>query len=352
MSNAVSSNNEWDPLEDVVVGRVDSAFFPDWDRLLLKTIPESALLDYQNVFASKAKSVPQDLIVQASKDLETLINILASEGVKVRRPDLMDFGRGFATPDWEVSNGLSSANPRDVFLVVGDLIIECPMSDRGRYFEAFAFRTILKDLFKGGAKWISAPKPTLLDELYYEPLDGKFPFSITEFEPTFDAADFLRFGDNIVGQLSHATNNFGVKWLQNILQEKVEISLIQSLCTSALHIDTTLMPLAEGKLLINTEFVDPKQLPTFLKKWELIEAPKPRSFYTSVGEYRIVSDWMSMNVLSLDGKRIIVEEKQDDLIRTLRNHDFDPIPCPFESYYIFGGSFHCATLDLKRRSVT
>ncbi|MBK9767006.1 MAG: hypothetical protein IPP63_08270 [Chloracidobacterium sp.] len=182
----------------------------------------------------KAKSVPQDLIVQASKDLETLINILASEGVKVRRPDLMDFGRGLPLQIGRCPMACL-ANPRDVFLVVGDLIIECPMSDRGRYFEAFAFRTILKDLFKGGAKWISAPKPTLLDELYYEPLDGKFPFSITEFEPTFDAADFLRFGDNIVGQLSHATNNFGVKWLQNILQEKVEISLIQSLCTSALH---------------------------------------------------------------------------------------------------------------------
>ncbi|HMM78740.1 MAG TPA: hypothetical protein PKC65_01840 [Pyrinomonadaceae bacterium] len=351
MKGLVSSWNEWDPLEDVVVGRIDNSYFPDWDRLLLNTIPEEALSDYQDIFASKGKPIPQELIERATSDLQTFIDILTREGINVWRPDGMDFGRGYSTPDWEVANGLSSANPRDVFLVVGDLIIECPMSDRGRYFEAFPFRTILKELFKGGARWISAPKPSLSDKLYYDLKGDTFPFSITEFEPTFDAADFLRFGNNIVGQLSHATNNFGVEWLQHILPEKVEISLIESLSKTTLHIDTTIMPLAEGKLLFNPEFVDPKRLPEFLQKWDLIEAPKPKSFFAQIGEYRVVSDWMSMNVLSLDGKRVVVEENQEDMIRVLRNHGFEPIPCPFESYYIFGGSFHCATLDLKRCAV-
>ncbi|MEV4889294.1 hypothetical protein AB0K48_07890 [Nonomuraea sp. NPDC055795] len=27
---------------------------------------------------------------------------------------------------------------------------------------------------------------------------------------------------------------------------------------------------------------------------------------------------------------------------------FTPLPCSFESYYAFAGSFHCATLDVRR----
>jgi glycine amidinotransferase len=102
-------------------------------------------------------------------------------------------------------------------------------------------------------------------------------------------------------------------------------------------------------LLINPEFVDEDGLPEFLKGWEVIVAPKPETFSTLVGDYRVVSDWMSLNILSLDKKRVIVEEKQKTMIETLKAHGFEPIPCPFESYYIFGGSFHCATLDIRRR---
>ncbi|MEM7695444.1 MAG: hypothetical protein AAF318_13410 [Pseudomonadota bacterium] len=42
-------------------------------------------------------------------------------------------------------------------------------------------------------------------------------FGLTEFEPVFDAADFLRFGKDIIGQLSHVTNRAGVAWLPAFL---------------------------------------------------------------------------------------------------------------------------------------
>ena len=37
------------------------------------------------------------------------------------------------------------------------------------------------------------------------------------------------------------------------------------------------------------------------------------------------------------------------LIKALKDWGFDPIPAPFLSYGPFGGSFHCATLDVRRR---
>jgi glycine amidinotransferase len=346
----VGSATEWDLLEEVIVGRVEGAMFPSWDRILRNTIPKNAIPDYESQFSSKGTIIPEYIVEKANIALENFIALLKSEGVKVRRPNIFDFKQPFSTPLWQVESGVSCANPRDIFLVINDCIIECPMADRGRYFEVFPYREILKDLSNSGWNWVSAPKPMLSDELYLTESTDKYPYSITEFEPTFDGADFVRCGKNIIGQTSHVTNCSGIRWLQKFLGNEYEINIIKSKCPEALHIDTTIVPLADRKLLINPEFIDSNFLPAFFDDWEIIEAPKPDSFTTQIGEYRVVSDWMSINVLSIDSKRVVVEEKQKSLIKTLRDKGFDPIPCAFEDYYIFGGSFHCATLDIYRKS--
>lgn len=346
----MASQTEWDLLEEVIVGRVEGAMFPSWDKILKNTIPKKALADYKSQFSHQGMLISDYIVEKANIALENFITLLKSEGVKVRRPNIFDFNKPFSTPSWEVKSGVSSANPRDIFLVINDCIIECPMADRGRYFEVFPYRQILKELSKEGWKWVSAPKPTLTDDLYAVDYCNHYPYSITEFEPTFDGADFARCGKNIIGQMSHVTNKFGIEWLQNFLGLEYKIHVVKSKCPEALHIDTTVIPLTQGKLLVNPEFIDSNSLPAFFDDWEIIEAPKPDSFITEIGGYRVVSDWMSINVLSLDNKRIVVEEKQKSLIKTLKDKGFEPIPCSFEDYYILGGSFHCATLDINRKS--
>ena len=59
--------------------------------------------------------------------------------------------------------------------------------------------------------------------------------------------------------------------------------------------------------------------------------------------------WLSMNVLNLDEERIIVEASEEPTIKQLRNWGFKPIPCGFRKLYRYGGSFHCATVDVRRR---
>ena len=54
-------------------------------------------------------------------------------------------------------------------------------------------------------------------------------------------------------------------------------------------------------------------------------------------------------MLMLDEARVVVEARQEPLIRFLREWGFQPIPCAFEPYYAFLGSFRCATLDIRRR---
>lgn len=59
-----------------------------------------------------------------------------------------------------------AAMPRDILLVVGNEIIEAPMAWRARFFEYRAYRPLIKEYFRKGAKWTTAPKPTMADELY------------------------------------------------------------------------------------------------------------------------------------------------------------------------------------------
>ena len=108
---------------------------------------------------------PKVLVRPAQGELEGFVRLLEREGIAVRRPDVVDFARRFASPHWR-SNGFCTASPRDGILVVGDEIIETPMAWRSRYFEVHAYRTLLKDYWARGARWVSAPKPELRDELY------------------------------------------------------------------------------------------------------------------------------------------------------------------------------------------
>ncbi len=59
--------------------------------------------------------------------------------------------------------------------------------------------------------------------------------------------------------------------------------------------------------------------------------------------------WLSMNVLVLDDKRVIAERHHTGMLRALESWGFEPIPCDLLHYAPFGGSFHCATLDVRRR---
>jgi len=342
----VSSYTEWDPLEEVIVGIVDDAMLPSWNTINKITFPPAvwrtaALRDGGGV------PYPPEQIEAARSDLEEFVGVLEAAGVRVRRPDRLDFAAPYGTPDWRVTNGFCAANPRDVLLVVGDEIIEAPMSDRGRYFETWPYRSLLKEYFRAGSRWTVAPKPQLLDELYDLDAADRGSWITTEFEPTFDAADFVRCGRDLIGQRSHVTNDAGIEWLRRNLGDDYRIHLIEPQWSQAAHIDSTLMPVAPGKILVNRKYFDPKGLPAAFSDWEVLVPPEPVPI--ADGIFSTVSAWVSMNVLMLDEKRVIVERRQEPTIKAFEEWGFEPIPCSFENYFAFAGSFHCATLDVRRR---
>jgi glycine amidinotransferase len=143
------------------------------------------------------------------------------------------------------------------------------------------------------------------------------------------------------------TNQLGVDWLQRHLGGDYRVHLLENQSPEAIHIDTTFMPLAPGKVLVNPVFLDVNRLPSILRSWELLIPPEPVPVVND--QLRVMSEWGSINLLMLDQERVVVEKRQEPLIRALKNWGFKPIPCAFEAYYPFLGSFHCATLDIRRR---
>ena len=135
--------------------------------------------------------------------------------------EALDHGKVYATPDFS-SSGLYAAMPRDFLIVIGDELIEAPMAWRSRFFEYRAYRPLIKEYFSQGAKWTAAPKPLMSDELYDKgyPIQGvadrnrltaEGRFVTTEFEPCFDAADFMRAGTDIFVQRSQVQASFKKK---------------------------------------------------------------------------------------------------------------------------------------------
>ena len=345
----VNSYNEWDPLEEVIVGVIEGASIPSWHVSLQAAMPGKQRKFFQQF---GGKPFPKEQIEAAKKDLEGFVHILESEGIIVRRPDVINHNIPYSTPEWDSSGGLYAAMPRDVLLVIGDEIIEAPMAWRARYFESNAYRRLIKDYFKKGAKWTTAPKPQLCDELYNydyeEPFDSKeMSYVITEFEPTFDAADFIKCGRDIFVQKSHVTNEFGINWLRRHLGDKYRIHILEVNDQHPMHIDASFMPLAPGKLLLNSERV--LEIPKMFKSWDILYAPKP--CMPESHTLYMTSTWINMNVLMLDHERVIVEKNEETIIKALKNFGLKPILCSFRNFNTFGGSFHCATLDIRRRGV-
>lgn len=345
-SSPVSSHNEWDPLEEVIVGIVDEASFPGWHMSLPAALPA----DQVEIFRREAgRPFPPEQVAAAARELDEFARILKAEGVVVRRPQPIPQRTPYRTLAWE-STGMYAAMPRDALLVVGNDVIECPMAWRSRYYESLAYRPLLKEYFGNGASWSAGPKPELVDEQFDQEWadpgeDGPPRLVVTEFEPTFDAADFLRCGRDIIAQKSNVTNEFGIEWLARHIGDDYRVHVFEFADAHPMHIDATLAPLAPGKLLINPERVP--EVPRLFKGWEVIEAPKP--IIPDAHPLYMTSKWINMNILMLDHERVVVERQDEPMIATMRKYGFTPILCDFRNFNSFGGSFHCATLDVRRR---
>ena len=55
-----------------------------------------------------------------------------------------------------------------------------------------------------------------------------------------------------------------------------------------------------------------------------------------------------MNILMLDERTAVVEQREKPMIELLESLGCEVIPCAFDRVYPFGGGFHCCTTDIRR----
>jgi N-dimethylarginine dimethylaminohydrolase len=125
-TSGVWSCNEWDQLEEVIVGNPLHARFPTADRSTqLAEFSDRSLAEIpQGPF-------PQKIIEETEEDLNEFVRILEGLGVTVKRPETWPHEAKFSTIHWE-AQGYYNYCPRDVLLVIGDQIIETPNVIRSR----------------------------------------------------------------------------------------------------------------------------------------------------------------------------------------------------------------------------
>ena len=64
------------------------------------------------------------------------------------------------------------------------------------------------------------------------------------------------------------------------------------------------------------------------------------------------SDWIGMNMLSINPNLVIVDKKQIEIHNKLNKAGIDTIPLELRHDRLLAGGFHCVTLDLVREDGT
>jgi glycine amidinotransferase len=349
--------NPFGKLKHVIVGTMQGAAVPFPHYPTIPSIPN----EYRDFFLKNAgKRFPEPYVSQAENELEGLVKLLESKDVVVDRPEMIDYAEPIRKNGWEVPSGLFGAMPRDILLGAGKKIIVAPMCWRTRHREIDSFLPLLKKYEKiYDFEIIIPPRPKLTDESFVaegEIDDDPSVFKpvLTEAEPLFDAADFFTLEDVVIGQQSLVTNKAGVSLVKKLIAPEYQFCEMKFNDPRAMHIDATFLPVAEGLILTNAEYVDldasKNMLPRKYHSWDIVHAPNPIIHPTDPPKY-FTSDWLSINILTLDSRTVIVEEQQESLIKFLESWGLKVLTLPFNNFQCFGGSFHCATHEVLRDNI-
>lgn len=348
-TDAPGSNDEWSPLREVIVGTAAYARIPSpvdvsaWLNLY-------GDLDGDQVRQVRAGAFGGRLIEETEEDLALLAATLERMGVRVHRPDPVDHGHPFSSPDWDSDGGLYSYCPRDLALVVGSAIIETPSPMRARAHELTGLKSIFQERMLAGSPWIAAPRPRLPDGLYGRDPQGR-PV-LGETEPVFEAANVLRMGEDLLYQVSGSGNELGLHWLRTTLAAlgQYRVHPLRGLYAGT-HIDSTLALIRPGLVLANPARVTAENLPAALRGWEVLWCPAMTGSSRGSGTAArpdLSSEWIGMNLLMVRPDLAIVDETQHALHRALRSRGVEVVPLPLRHAGALGGGFHCVTLDLIR----
>ena len=255
--------------------------------------------------------MPDWIIDQTNEDLEKLSDTLKSQGVEVVRPEPLNF---------QIHDGLYNYCPRDRFLVYGDTMVDPAMMYPCRDMELQCYH----DIVDAADRYLFMPRN-----------EGM----------VMDAANVLRLNDRMLFLESPSGNRPAYDWMCAQFPD-VEIELCNFY--AGVHIDSTIVALREGLVMLNASRVTFDQVPAVFDGWHKIWITDvvAQDFH----QYPYASKWIGMNMLVVDPHTVIIDQAQIELIKTLKSYKFSVIPMQLRHSRTLGGGFHCVTLDLVRES--
>jgi scyllo-inosamine-4-phosphate amidinotransferase 1 len=304
----IDTRNEWDPLEKIIVGTATHANWPMDDPVFAEEARNSLWTETP----APAGPVPQFIVDQANRELDTLSETLLRYGATVYRPKPVDHVD---------THGMYNYCPRDRILVWGDTIVDVNMMYPCRNQEIASYYRLMAE-----AKTIlTMPRNAGM---------------------TLDAANICRLGDTWLFLESASGNRAAYEWLCSKFP-----NITIELCNfySGVHIDSTITPLREGLVLLNGSRVNESNCPRAFQDWERIYVTEDQIVAQDFYQYPYASKWIAMNMLVLDPETVIVDAAQTHLISILKKHKITAIPLTLSHSRTLGGGFHCVTLDTRRK---
>ncbi|BEL05753.1 glycine amidinotransferase [Actinoplanes sichuanensis] len=357
-----NSYDEWSRLREVVVGRADHYtehhtdsswmlfYFENVAPVLGDTAAERDLL-----------SIPAQLVDELNEDIAGLVDTLTGCGVTVLRPAAPGKDVDIRSPYWD-ARATPPLNVRDQSIVLGKTIVETAPHIRARLFENDLLKPIFYRYYEQGGNWLSMPRPALaagsLDDAYFrrrgvdvstatsaetaQPIDG------LGLEMVFDGAQCIRLGRDVLVNVANTNHDLALRWLRDNFPQ---------LCFHRLdamadnHIDSIIVPLRPGLMMLRSPQYLP-YLPQALRSWDVIYPPPMSGPEPDYGDFGFViptaSRYIDINVLSIDETTVVVNSHYPELIRVLEQRGFTVAPVRHRHRRLFGGGFHCFTLDTVR----
>lgn len=301
----ISSYNEWDSLKSVVVGSAKYANWPSDDPVFAQ---ESKKTTWKETPVPSGP-VPNFIVDEADEDLNVLAYTLSQLGVNVIRP---------SPRNYPITGGMYNYCPRDRLLVYGNTIVDPAMMYPCRDQEIVTLTEVTHKTH----------------DIRVMPRDQGM---------VLDAANICRLNDKWIYLESPSGNRLAYEWLCKEFPE-VKIELVNFY--SGVHIDSSIVPLREGLVMLNASRVNEDNCPRAFDFWDKIyvEDVVPQGFY----QYPYASKWIAMNMLVVDPTTVIIDKHQTNLIKILESYKFTVIPLELRHSRTLGGGFHCVTLDLIR----
>ena len=303
----INTRNEWDPLQAIVVGSATAANWPMSDPVFAEEGNKTTWTETP----VPAGPVPQAIVDQTNRELDVLSETLVRRGVTVYRPRPMDF---------VAQQGMYNYCPRDRLLVWGNTVVDVNMMYPCRNQEIKNYYRVLSEA----------------QNILTMPRDR---------DMVMDAANVCRLGDTWLFLESPSGNRSAYDWLcEKFPQVNIELCNFYA----GVHIDSTIVPLREGLVMLNASRVNPDNCPRAFDYWEKIWVTDDMIVAQDFYQYPYASKWIAMNMLVLDPETVILDAAQTQLITILKQHGIDSIPLTLSHSRTLGGGFHCVTLDIRR----